>query len=52
MDNFLHNTANVAIALGIVECTELGRGFVVVGVRIELAHRDTKLDGGLRDVYC
>ncbi len=48
MDNFFHNTANVAIALGIVERTELGRGLVVVGVRFELAHRDTELDGGLR----
>lgn len=52
MDNFLHNTANVAIALGIVECTKLGRGLVVMGVRFELVHSDTKLDGGLRDVYC
>ena len=52
MDNFLHNTANVAIALGIVECTKLGRGLVVMGVRFELVHSDIKLDGGLRDVYC
>jgi hypothetical protein len=36
MDNLLHNTTNVAIAFGIVERTELGRGFVVVGVGFEL----------------
>ena len=52
MDNFLHNTTNVAIALSIVERTELGRVLVVVSVRFELAHKYTELDGGLRDVCC
>jgi hypothetical protein len=37
MYNFLHNTTNVAIALGIVERTEFSRGFVVMSVRFELA---------------
>ena len=37
MDNFLHNTSNVAVALGIVKGTELSRSFVVVSVRFELA---------------
>jgi hypothetical protein len=48
MDNLLYNTTNVAIALGIVECTELGGGLVMVGVGFELVPRDTGLDGGLR----
>ena len=49
MDNLLHDTTNVAIAFGIVEGTELGRGLVVVGVGFELVPRNTELDGGLRN---
>ena len=36
MDDLLHNTPDVTIALREVEGTELGRRLVVVGVRLEL----------------
>jgi len=36
MNDLLHNTTNVTIALGIIEWTEFCRCLVVVGVRIEL----------------
>lgn len=36
MDDLLHNTADVAIALSKVEVPKAGGGLVVVGVRLEL----------------
>jgi len=36
MNNVLHNTTDVTIALGKVEVTKSGRVLVVVGVRFEL----------------
>jgi hypothetical protein len=36
MNDLLHNTTNVTIALGIIERTEFCRCLVVVGVRFEL----------------
>lgn len=36
VDDLLHNTLNVTIALGEVESTELGRSLVVMGVGLEL----------------
>jgi hypothetical protein len=36
MNDLLHNTTNVTIALGIIEWTEFCRCLVVVGVRFEL----------------
>ena len=36
MNDLLHNTTNVTIALGIIEWTEFCRCFVVVGMRFEL----------------
>lgn len=36
MDDLLHNTTNVTIALGIIEWTKFCRCLVMVGVRIEL----------------
>lgn len=37
VDDLPHDTANVTVALGIVERAELGRGLVVLGVRNENA---------------
>ncbi len=45
MDNLLHNTADVAIALREVEGTELRRRLVVVGVRLELEFWQSKFSG-------
>ena len=39
MDDFLHNTTDVAIPLSEVKVAEAGRGLVVVGVRFELENR-------------
>ena len=36
VDDLLHDTLDVTIALSEVESTELGRRLVVVGVRLEL----------------
>jgi hypothetical protein len=36
VNDLLHNTTDVTIALGIIEWTEFCRCLVVVGVRIEL----------------
>jgi len=36
VNNVLHNTTDVTIALSKIEVTETGRVFVVVGVRFEL----------------
>jgi hypothetical protein len=36
MNDLLHNTTNVTIALGIIEWTEFCGSLVVVGVRFEL----------------
>ena len=36
VDDLLHNTPDVTVALGEVEGTELSRRLVVVGVRLEL----------------
>jgi hypothetical protein len=46
MNNLLHNATNVAVSLSIIERAELGRCFVVMGVRFELAARKTSSDGG------
>ena len=40
MDDLLHNTPDVAVALREVEGTELGRRLVVVGVRLELESKE------------
>jgi hypothetical protein len=36
VNDLLHNTTNVTIALGIIEWTEFCRRLIVVGVRFEL----------------
>ena len=36
MDDLFYDTADVSIALGIIEVAKAGRCFIVVGVRLEL----------------
>jgi hypothetical protein len=47
MNDLLHNTTNVTVALGIIEWTEFCRCLVVVGVRFELVAGELYVNNGI-----